>query len=204
MKGRGSSSIFRVAIVTLFCAGIVFAALNPAAARQAQTSKEKEWGAPIDGLQLSIAPSHLATKPPGPTQFDIEFRNVSDRDLVIDTGSMAGATLCPEKVKLILTGSRWGTQLLDFFNCPQSGQQAFNAFKTVRAHGSYTLQLDLADYWDPNSLSKPELKPGTYTLQAKLTDEKLPPDPRSYPAFTGTYWVGTLKSNQLKFEIPAR
>jgi hypothetical protein len=80
----------------------------------AQEPKAKDWGSPVDGLQLRIYldPATGQSKVP---KFKVELRNVGEKDLLLNLGIMSrsGEQLYPTAVSLILVDSQKIFQLIE-------------------------------------------------------------------------------------------
>lgn len=180
---------------------MAFAALAPIDAVQGQ--KTKDWGTAVSGLQMSITVGRINADSPIHSEFDAEFRNDTHADIAVMTGEIIGTTPYTSSIKLFLTDSHGHLQILDgsFFGAGIAGSFGY-ASAIVPAHGSHTVQVNLAQYRKSSSHEAPDVETGTYTMQAVFTEDTLDPKFISGMLKPGKYWVGTLKSNQLKFQFP--
>jgi hypothetical protein len=64
-----------------------------------QSTPKRQWGAPVEGLQLSIYPGESFG------EFRVAFRNVGEKDSVLNLGIMLanGRVQLPDRVTLELT-----------------------------------------------------------------------------------------------------
>jgi hypothetical protein len=80
----------------------------------AQEPKAKDWGSPVDGLQMRIY-LDPATGQSKVRKFKVELRNVGEKDLLLNLGIMSrsGEQLYPTAVSLILVDSQRLFQLIE-------------------------------------------------------------------------------------------
>jgi hypothetical protein len=81
----------------------------------AQEPKAKDWGNPVDGLQMRIYLDQTATGQSKVPRFKVELRNVGEKDLLLNLGIMSRSReqLYPTAVSLILVDSQRLFQLIE-------------------------------------------------------------------------------------------
>jgi hypothetical protein len=187
----------------------------------AQDPKAKDWGSPVDGLQMRIYldPATGQSKVP---RFKVELRNVGEKDLLLNLGIMSrsGEQQYPSAVSLILVESQRLFQFIELKrSLPASEAGKETLYLPLPVGASFSFPVDLDNYWAVNSKEFDKLKPGTYWLAAHLNgftraarsfSVTIPGQPASVFVRTSdmvtpqTVWGPPPRSNTLQFEIPSR
>lgn len=153
------------------------------------------------GLQVHLSALQPTAK--GSYTFRVTFENVGENDFVLNLGSMLGngKVQRPEAVHLILTDAKGAKQELRFAGSGVAGRMDDYALP-LRAGSSYSIKLDLADFWSPETKEhQVKLSPGQQTLQAKLTGngaKYLNGDTEGLKHLN--FWQGQLLSNVVAVE----
>jgi hypothetical protein len=189
----------------------------------AQEPKAKDWGSPVDGLQMRIYLDRAATGQSKVPRFKVELRNVGDKDLFLNLGIMSrnGEQQYPTAVSLILIDSQRLFRLTELKrSLPLSDVEVEPFHLPLPVGATFFFPVDLDNYWAVNSKQFDcKLKPGTYWLAAHLNGFSRTRQPFSatifgQPAFVfvdasrmvtpQTALGPPPRSNTLQFEIPSR
>jgi hypothetical protein len=189
----------------------------------AQEPKAKDWGNPVNGLQMRIYLDQTATGQSKVPRFKVELRNVGENDLLLNLGIMSrsGEQLYPTAVSLILVDSQRLLQLIELKrSLPDTAAEKETLYLPLPVGATFSFPVDLNNYWAVNSKEFDyKLKPGTYWLAAHLngfsrTGQRFSATIPGQPAFvfvdasrmvTPQTALGTPpRSNTLQFEIPSR
>jgi hypothetical protein len=188
-----------------------------------EPSRQSRWvqsvpGTPVDGLQLAVSLS-ATTQPFTVPLFRVELRNVGERDLLLNLGTVSiTGQQYPTAVSLSLTDAHGDSQRLQrkTFSVP-NGPGTKPLLLPLPAGASFSFPVDLRDYWAlGNKEFSPKLKPGTYSREAQFagldsghlmpTAAELPPlDPTQMPfdmvyaSVTGIPTIPT--SNEIHFRV---
>lgn len=187
----------------------------------AQEPKAKDWGSPVDGLQMRIY-LDPATGQSKVRKFKVELRNVGEKDLLLNLGIMSrsGEQLYPTAVSLILVDSQKLFQLIELKrSLPDSAAEKETLYLPLPVGATFSFPVDLNDYWAVNSKEFDyKLKAGTYWLAAHLngfsrTGQRFSATIPGQPAFVfvdasrmvtpQTALGPPPRSNTLQIEIPS-
>lgn len=156
------------------------------------------------GLQVHL--SALQPTAQGSYTFRVSFENVGENDFVLNLGSMLGngKVQRPDAVHLILTDANGAAHELRFAGSGPGGVagRIDDYIVPLRAGSSYSIKLDLADFWSPETKEhQVKLTPGKQTLQVKLTGNgarHLNGDTEGLQHLN--FWKGQLLSNVVAVE----
>jgi hypothetical protein len=153
-------------------------------------------------LQLTLVKEQNGSK------FQLELRNTTDHDLVLNLGVMLanGASQYPNAVVFRLTcpdGKQLPLQMI---------QPAFIAGRLdpmvvpLPRDATFILPINLLDYWavEGKKVSQLDLLPGSYSLRAIFTGTDFPGQAANLDMkgiALMPYWKGTLESSDLAFEL---
>jgi len=193
MKPRSRSGAF---FTLLLCAILFFSVAPWLAARVISTAEEQA----VDSLRLTIARDAvppLAGKPPN---FKVELRNTGKDDLILNLGVMLanGRKQYPRAISLLVTDSEGKYRVFDLREPGIVAGRLDPMILPLPIRATFTLHVDLANYWSAATREFDYKFKGSYSIEAKLTGEKVS---REMDTLLAPYWVGQVISNRLAFEV---
>lgn len=177
--------------------------LSPAPSR-GQSAGNPQWGAPVDGLQMSIAAGD-----PGDAdgrEFQVALRNVGKQDVALNLGIMLanGKVQLPERISLDLTDAGGVTRKLKFFDkrYPAVAGRVDDYVVPLRAGSTYILTVNLDQFWSPETKEfKLSLPPGKCQIVAQFEGGGARAGNLDMPGIRlMNFWRGKLESNALAVE----
>ena len=129
----------------------------------AQEPKAKDWGNPVDGLQMRIYLDQAGTGQSKVPRFKVELRNVGEKDLLLNLGIMtrSGEQQYHSAVSLILVDSQRLFQFIELKrSLPASEAGKETLYLPLPVGASFSFPVDLDNYWAVNSKEFDKLKPG--------------------------------------------
>jgi hypothetical protein len=155
----------------------------------------RTWGDPVNGLQIALNPAYTNSRLSKFPQFDLNFRNVTKNDLTLNLGNMLGnGQQYPMEVVLILTDVQGKSQRLEMRGPPVAGR-IYPYVLDVYANSVSSIRLYLDTYLDV-------LPSGQYFLEAEYQGPNDNSSGLGSSMNVPNSWRGTVKSNQVRFEIP--
>jgi len=164
----------------------------------------RAWGPSTDGLRIAI--STIPTTPPSTSpEFLISIQNISNRDFVVNLGSMRGngKLMFPEAIRLSLTDAAGDTRERQFFDRRYPGIEGRLDDFTValRAGAAYEFPVSLDQYLRVGT----RLGPGRHRVQARFEGRGASYVNLDTPGIAlMNFWKGTAQSNTLEFEMSQR
>jgi hypothetical protein len=167
-----------------------------------QPDPRSSWGEAVGWLQLTVyldqATGAKLTRP----RIRVELRNAGENDLLVNLGTvlLAGPyRQYPDAVTLILTDAQGKVRRLQLGSGHIVGGRPYPLVVPLPAGSTFSIPVDLDKYWvaEPVEFDY-KLKPGNYSIEAQFTGRSV--EEGSLDAI----WLGTLRSNQLRFEIQAQ
>jgi hypothetical protein len=141
-------------------------------------------GNPVEGLELRIHLERAASRSAAPI-FMVELRNVGEKDLLLNLGTMAsdGTSQCPSAISLLLANSGGKPYRLERRGCLGSLREGKRTlFIPLPTGATFSLPLSLDTYWALGSTDfSPKLKPGTYSIVAQFSNLE---GAQNFPPFT--------------------
>ena len=168
------------------------------------------WGEVVSGLQMTI---HLGrekgVQSKAPT-FRVELRNVGESDLILNLGIMlaSGRKQYPNAVVLTLTDAQGKSRRFDLREPAAVTGRLDPLVLPIPVGAVFSIPVDLDKYWPATSKEFDyRLKPGIYSLEAKFTGRTVGQQEANLDlkgVALMPYWVGTITSNHLQFEVPSQ
>ena len=160
------------------------------------------WGDVVSGLQMRINPDQVESVQGKIPKFRVGLRNAGETDLTLNLGMMLdnGRKQYPTAIFLNLTDAQGKSRRLDLIGPAGVGGRVDTFVLSLPVGATFSMPVDLDKYFAAASKEydyKPT--PGTYSLEAQFTGKGVP---RDMDLLLGHYWEGTVKSNQLRFEVP--
>jgi hypothetical protein len=151
--------------------------------------------------QDSSSDLRLEMTPGGtPLHFQLQIKNISNRDLLLNLGYAIGDNRYPSAIQLQLTEPEGSVLVLDLAGPPIVASPIDPLAVPLPAESSYSLPLNLGDYVAlRDKLLYLILVPGEYKINAIFTGSNGFREPGNHPAFR--YWEGTATSNDLEFKL---
>jgi hypothetical protein len=155
---------------------------------------------PIHDLQLSIVRDSVQIPPAGRPKFRVELRNAGKNGLILNLGiALAnGRKQYPKAIVLILTDSEGKARVLDLREPAVVGGRLDPMILQLPIGATFSLPVDLADYWSAATQEFDYKLRGGYSIEAKFTGKKVS---ASQDRLLAPYWVGEITSNRLTFEV---
>ena len=193
--------VMGLSVMCICLALILF--LSPASSKD-QPAESPQWGAAVNGLQMSISVAD-----PGradAAEFQVVLRNVGEQDFTLNLGTMLanGKTQIPQSISLTLADAGGGKRQFKFSDA-RSGFVAGRVDDYVvplRAGSSYTLKLSAKQFWSPDAKDYGlKLPSGKYQLTAWFVGGgATTANSDTAGVKLMNFWQGTLQSNTLAVE----
>jgi hypothetical protein len=194
----------KTAALSGICAWLLIGLFVPPASSRAQSSENPAWGAPVDGLRMSIsAADSLRRDSP---EFQIAFQNAGEKDLILRLGYMLanGRVQLPDSISLTLTDADGRMRKLSFFDWryPAVAGRVDDYIIPLPAGSIYTLNFSVDQFCSPETKEyELRLSPGKYQIAAQFEGrgaKALNLDTPGIKLFN--FWKGRLQSNTLAIE----
>jgi len=174
------------------------------ASSRVKLTDSPQWGAPVDGLQMTIsaADSHKADVP----EFQVALRNTGEQDVTLNLGFMLanGKAQLPESINLNLIDDGGKTRKLKFFDrrYPAVAGRVDDYVVPLRAGSIHTLKLSLDQFWSPDTKEfELKLSPWKYQTTAQFEGGVAKTSNLDMPGIKlMNFWQGKLQSNALVVE----
>ena len=169
-------------------------------------------GEAVDGVQMSIRENGLIKA--GVPNLQVVFRNVSDRDININLGTIGGSSPRPCKLdnrdipctlnfKLNVTRDGGATSKYTFRGISFVAGRLGAYIVYLRAHSTYTLELGIDQFYSPatHEYQALALLPGTYKLSLEFEGRAPGIINLDQPYIAKmTFWKGKLTPNSLSID----
>jgi hypothetical protein len=156
---------------------------------------------PSHGLQLSIVRDTAEPFAGRPPRFRVELRNTGKDDLTLNLGIMLANGRCQyaRAISLMVTDSEGKSRVFDLRE-PATVGGRIDAFILPLASGAmYSMPIDLGNYWPASSKEFEYKLRGSYSIKAQFKGERAP---RDMDILLASYWIGSVTSNTLNFQVP--
>ena len=166
-----------------------------------QSAESPQWGAPVDGLQMSISAGDSSNV--DVPKFQVAMRNLGRRDVVLNLGIMLanGKVQLPDRIRLNLTDASGRTQELRFFDkrYPAIAGRVDDYVVPLRIGSTYTVTFDLDQFWSPDTKDfQLRLPSGKYQIAAQFEGVGAKTSNLDMPGMkVMNFWMGKLQSNAL-------
>lgn len=207
--------------VIAFLCGLVVASSSPYSLAQSVINESQIWGSRSNGLQMAISLVKLPDLTQRETEFYVAFRNVGDasilgidgkpdpvvyeQDYMLNLGVMLGngRVQLPQAIRLILTDAQGKKRELNFSDkgYPGVAGRVDDFIVPLRFGSVYVLRLELDQFWCPDTKEfQLNLPKGRYRIFAEYESMGIA-SATSPPIPALPYWKGTLRSNEMEFEV---
>jgi hypothetical protein len=169
-----------------------------------QSAESFQWGAPVGGLQMSISAS--GSRNIDVPEFQVALRNIGDRDVMLNLGSMLanGKVQLPRRIGLTLTDAGGRTRELHFFDkrYPAIVGRVDDYVVPLRVGSTYILTLNLDQFWSPETKEfQLQIPPGKNLITAQFEGSGARSSNLDTPGMRlMNIWEGKLQSNALAVE----
>jgi hypothetical protein len=174
------------------------------ASSRVQSIGNLQWGAPVNGLQLSISDAHSNNLQV--PEFQVAFLNAGEQDVTLNLGFMLanGKVQLPQNISLNVTDAAGQTRKLKFLDRRYPGVfgRLDDYVVPLRAGSTYTLKLRMDQFWSPDTKEfELNFSPGKYQITAQFEGggAKI-----SNPDVIGiklmNFWLGKVQSNMMVVE----
>jgi hypothetical protein len=187
-----------VLIASLMVLGGLSAALKPSA---------ETWGEAVNGLQMTIYLERAQGVPSKIPKFRVELRNAAQKELVVNLGMMLanGKMQYPSAIVLVLTDAQGKSRRLDLREPGAIAGRVDPLVLPVPIGATFSIPVDLDKYWAAESKEFDyKLKPGNYSLEAQFTGRGVSQQEANLDVkgiALMPYWMGSITSNRLRFEV---
>jgi hypothetical protein len=174
------------------------------------TASQKAWGEVVSGLQMTIHLNQAEVVQWNTPKFIVELRNAGESDLVLNVGMMLanGQKQYPNAVVLILTDAQGKTRGLSLREPAAVGGRVDPLVLPIPVGATFSIPVDLDKYWAAASKEFDyKLKPGSYSREARFTGKGVSQQEANLDVkgiALMSYWMGTVTSNRLQFEVPSQ
>ena len=198
MKTRKPVALSAICLCLLLNLSLLFVSAR------GQSVDSLQWGATIDGLQMSVSMADSRTT--DVPAFQVALRNAGEKDVTLNLGIMLanGKVQLPTKISFNVTDSTGQIRRFDFAD-PKYGFVAGRAddyIVSLRAHSSYTLIIRADQLWSPDSKDYGlKLAPGKYQITTQFEGSGARAVNLDTPGIKlMNFWIGRLQSNALVVE----
>jgi hypothetical protein len=168
------------------------------------------WGDVVNGLQMTIQLDQSEGVQSKAPKFRVAFRNAGERDLILNLGVMLanGKRQYPNAVVLTLTDAQGKSRRLDLREPAAVAGRVDPLVLPVPVGAVFSIPVDLDNYWAAATEEFDyKLKPGNYSLRAQfigkgVSQQEANLDVKGIALMP--YWMGTVTSDRLEFEVPSR
>jgi len=200
MKMKAQNPIVLSAIFT--CLFLSF--FLSSASSRGQSLGNLQWGATIDGLQMSI--SLADSRHTGISEFRVALHNAGEKDVTLNLGMMLanGKVQLPTRISFNVTDSTGKIRRFGFSD-PKHGFVAGRVddyIVPLRANSIYTLIIRSDQLWSPESKDYGlKLAPGKYQVATQFEGSGAKAFNLDKPEIKlMNFWIGKLQSNALGVE----
>jgi hypothetical protein len=167
-------------------------------------------GEVVSGLQMTIQADQSQGVESKIPRFRVALRNAGDRDLILNLGVMLanGKKQYPNAVALTLTDAQGKSRRFDLRGPAGVAGRLDPLVVPVPVGAVFSIPVDLDKYWPAASREfEYKLKPGHYSLQAQFTGRGVSQQEANLDVkgiALMPYWMGTVTSDRLQFEVSSR
>jgi hypothetical protein len=133
-------------------------------------------------------------------RFQVQLRNPTDHDLMLDIGTVLGSVQVPRRIQLFLTGKDGRTLQVEPLrgNAGIIGGRVDPMLLPLPAGASYSFPVDLKNYFAPEAhIWQLMLPSGHYKLKAEYESEARP----DYTCYGVASWKGMIESPTVEFTL---
>jgi len=189
--------IFKLILPLILATGFV----SPSYPASTGIGGNSEWGNPSDGVQLS-----LSTSDPNASELQVAFRNVGNRDVMLNLGGMManGKVQLPQGISIEFTDGQGKVRLFKFADKKHSsvGGRLDDYIVPLRVDSMYTLSVTLDQFWCPETNEfKIPLTAGKNHLTAQFRGTGAHFINLDTPGIRlMNFWLGNVESNTVTIE----
>lgn len=188
-------------VLSAICICLFLSLFLSSALSRGRSIESLQWGAPVDGLQMSISATHSSNL--DTPEFQVSMWNIGEQDVTLNLGTMLanGKVQLPERIGLNLTDSRGKTRKLRF-RYPAIAGRIDDYVVPLRAGSIYILTFNLDQFWSPDTKEfQLKLPPGKYQIAAQFEGGGVKTSNLDMPGIKlMNFWKGKLQSNALAIE----
>lgn len=178
---------------------VIFFTLGASAASSRGFVHDPDWGVPVSGLQVSLSEYQpdVAGRVPS---FQLQFRNVGDRDFMLNLGRMLGnGQQQPDRVVLELRDSSGQTKTLRFFHKTFVAGRVDDYLIPLRVNTSYSIVLSLDQFYSAARYGPASTLPGGESKMIASFNGAGAANLNSDTVGLSTlpFWTGKVSSNSL-------
>lgn len=161
-------------------------------------------------LEINVHLDAAEIGQPRVPKFRVDLRNAGKNDLILNLGIMLGngRKQYPKDIILIVTDSQGKARRFDLIEPGVIAGRRDPLIVPLPSGSNFSIPVDLDKYWAAASgESDHKLKAGTYFLEAQfdgrgVTQQEANLDVKGIA--TMPYWIGSITSNRLRFEVSGR
>ena len=162
------------------------------------------WGAPTDGLQMSITLAPVAPSSEYSPEFYVAFRNVGPQDFFLNLGATLanGRDHSPTAIRLIITNEKGRSMELHHRGFGGVAGRVDDYAVGIEVGSIHIVRISLGQFWCPETNEfKLKLPKGRYRVAAQFTGSGALHKNTGQLWTAWNFWKGDLKSNLLEFEV---
>ena len=190
--------------------GVLFTSLLLLGGSSATLKHPQTWGEVVSGLQMTIHLDQAEGVQSKAPKFRVEMRNVGESDLILNLGIMLanGKKQYPNAVVLTLTDAQGKSRRLDLREPAAVAGRLDPLVLPIPVCAAFSIPVNLDKYWAATSKEFDyKLKPGNYWLEGQFTGKGVSQQEANLDVkgiALMPYWMGTVTSNHLQFEVPSQ
>lgn len=169
---------------------------------KSQSLDNLQWGATVNGLQMSI--STVDSGKASVSEFQVALRNVEEKDTTVNLGIMLanGKKQEPDKISFILTDANGKIHKFNFGSIMMVTGRVDDYIVPLRNGSTYTLRFSSEHFYSlGNNESVAKLFTGNYTITAQFEGSGANHANLDTPGIKlMNFWLGKLQSNVLTVE----
>lgn len=188
----------KTSVLTAICVGLFFIILLLPVSSKGQFSDGLQWGATVDGLQMSVAVAEF--RKPDVSELRFIIRNTGEKDTILNLGIMLanGKIQLPDKIGFILTDAKGKTRKFNFFDEKYAviAGRVDDYIVPLRSGSSYELKIGSDKFYSTETHEIGSKLPlGKYQMTAQFEG-----DGAIVRDLVVNSWKGKLQSDTLTIE----
>jgi hypothetical protein len=194
-----------VLFLLLMVGSVASVSPSPNAGSETQSRQERSGGTPT----LLLERDTLSPALNGLPRFRLAIQNPGNTDLVLNLGMMLanGKKQYPNAICLVVTDANGKARQFTMIGPGAIGGRLDPFVLPLPTQAALSLSINLKDYWASKSREWEYKFSGSYSIEARYVGEAMPSgssnlDMRGYELMP--YWIGTVASNSLKFDVSAK
>jgi hypothetical protein len=203
-EGEMKMKVQRPVVFSAICICLFLNLFSSSVSSRGQSLDSLQWGATIDGLQMSI--SIAESRETDVPEFQVALRNTGEKDVTLNLGMMLanGKVQLPTRISFNVTDNTGKIRRFDFSD-PKHGSVAGRVddyIVPLRAGSTYILLIRSDQLWSPDSKAYGlKLAPGKYQVTTHFEGSGAKAVNLDTPGNNlMNFWIGKLQSNALAVE----